>query len=229
MITALFDTNCRKLEQQLRSALVPFVAKSDYSVVWKEYEKQAIKEFESAVRTVVPPATPLEFDEGEVGKDKNRLADVAVRSGNERILISVKACRSDKDPANDLGTLRQYEEKKASYSASFDIWVKYDDSVLPPKVRGVYFDRSYRFVGQMSRPYGGGVSYRKKDGNMRPKSWGMFDDGICFWNTLEEFEAGIVRSKSFRANSIVCEHLEDMTEADKRALLEKLKRYFGIA
>jgi hypothetical protein len=125
-----------------------------------------------------------------------------------------------------LGTIRQYPEKKAQYSACYDIWVKYDDSKRPIQVQGIYFDRSFRFVGRMSAAYGAGVSYRKKDGNMRPKGWDMFDAGTCYWNTLEEFEAGIALSKSFRANSIVCEHLENMTEADKLILFRKLKKCF---
>ena len=34
-----------------------------------------------------------------------------------------------------------------------------------------------------------GVKYRKKDGNMRPKPWSMFDSGKAYWKSEDEFEA----------------------------------------
>ena len=64
---------------------------------------------------------------------------------------------------------------------------------------------------------------------MRPKPWKMFDDGTNYWNTVEEFEAGIARSRSFRANSLVREHLEDMTGSDRRALYQELKKRLDSA
>jgi hypothetical protein len=225
MIVSYLDEHCLEIEAEIRQALSTFEAKADYSVVWKEYEKQAIKEFISVIEKL-RIATGIEFVEGEAGSDKNRLADLLVCNGIEKVLISIKASRSNKDSANDLGTIRQYAEKKALYTACYDIWIKYDDSVKPIQVKGVYFDRSFKFVGKMSRDYGSGVSYRKKDGNMRPKKWGMFDSRTCYWNTIEEFEAGIAMSRSFRANSIVLEHIEDMTLNDKHNLFSALKETF---
>lgn len=225
MVINYLDTHRVEIEQNIRQSMLKFVAQADYSVVWKEYEKQVIKEFIAIVKAL-PITIKIDFVEGEAGSDKNRLADLLVRSENEKILISVKASRSNKDSANDLGTLRQYPEKKAAYSACYDIWIKYDDSNKPIEVKGVYFDRSYKFVGRMSKAYGEGVSYRKKDGNMRPKSWEMFDNGTSYWNTLDEFELGIARSRSFRANSLVQQHLEDMTDEDGLALYQELKKRF---
>ncbi|HNQ72338.1 MAG TPA: hypothetical protein PKN95_01880 [Verrucomicrobiota bacterium] len=227
-LSIYLDTHRAEIERSLREAMRSFVTPADYSVVWKAYEKQVIQEFIAVIKGFQMDIK-MDFVEGEEGSDKNRLADLLVQSRDEQVLISIKACRGNKKPANDLGTIRQYPEKKAHYSACYDIWVKYDDSKKPIQVQGIYFDRSYKFVGRMSVDYGGGVSYRKKDGNMRPKAWKMFDDGTSYWNTLAEFEAGIARSRSFRANSIVCEHLEDMTEADKKALLKKLNQHFGCA
>jgi hypothetical protein len=70
--------------------MLKFVAQADYSVVWKEYEKQVIKEFIAIVKAL-PITIKIDFVEGEAGSDKNRLADLLVRSENEKILISVKA------------------------------------------------------------------------------------------------------------------------------------------
>lgn len=227
-LSIYLDAHRAEIERRLREAMLSFVAQADYSVVWKEYEKQVIREFIAVIKAL-QMAIKIDFVEGEEGSDKNRVADLLVQSQGERVLLSIKACRGNRNSANDLGTIRQYPEKKAQYSACYDIWVKYDDSKKPIQVQGIYFDRSYKFVGRMSVAYGAGVAYRKKDGNMRPKPWDMFDAGTCFWNTLEEFDAGVARSRSFRANSIVCEHLEDMTEADQLILFQKLKRRFGAA
>ena len=68
----------------------------------------------------------------------------------------------------------------------------------------VFFDRTWRFVGKSSLV--DGVKYRKKDGNMRPKSWALFDSGKALWKAEEEFEAAVKRAETFRANELVKEY-----------------------
>lgn len=116
MVIAYLDTHRAEIEATMREAMLKFVAQADYSVVWKEYEKQVIKEFIVLVKAL-PIAVKLNFVEGDEGSDKNRVADLLVRNADEGILISIKASRGNKNSANDLGTLRQYPEKKAAYSA----------------------------------------------------------------------------------------------------------------
>ena len=72
-----------------------------------------------------------------------------------------------------------------------------------------------------------GVKYRKKDGNLRPKPWAMFDSGETFWKTETEFEAAVNRAETFRANELVKEHLQHLSEADQRLLYERLRVKFG--
>ena len=226
MILEYLDANSIRIQARLKEQILPFVAHSDYSVVWKEYEDAAVQAMKSILKSQFPQLGERNFSSGETGKSKNRLADLLVVHEAERILISVKACRSLGNPANDLGTFNQYPTKERTYSSIFDIWVRYDDTRLPPKVTGVYFDRSFKFVGTMTREYGGGVAYRKKDGNMRPKPWGMFDNGTSYWNTVSEFKLGMKASIIFRAQSLVKQHLEHMSEEDQRALYEVLKVKF---
>ena len=88
----------------------------------------------------------------------------------------------------------------------------------------MFFDRTYRFVGKSTLV--DGVKYRKKDGNMRPKSWAMFDSGKSFWKTEGEFEAGVTKSETFRANELVKEHLSELSEEDQRVLHERLHEKF---
>lgn len=225
MILEYLDKNQAAIQKELFEKIKSFVAQSDYSVVWKEYEDKAIVEMVRILNTKFSELSEEIFERGEVGKSKNRLADLLVRHKNEKILISVKACRASQNPANDLGTFRQYPTKRKNYSAIFDIWVRYEDSTLPPKVTGVFFDRSFKFVGKMTIVEG--VSYRKKDGNMRPKPWSMFDNGTSYWNTLEEFEAGFQASLKFRASSLVKEHLKNMSDDDKQSIYDSLKEEYG--
>jgi hypothetical protein len=227
MILEYLDGSRADIEAKLFKQLKPFVAVKDYTTIWKDYEDRAIIEMIKIIRSEFSELTKKNFAIGKPGKSKNRVEDLFVIYKDEAILIAVKACRASGRTANDLGTFRQYPSKKAKYTGIFDIWIRYDDSNLPPKVTGVFFDRSFKFAGRMSEKFGGGVSYRKKDGNMRPKSWAMFDDGTCHWNTLQEFETGMKKSIIFRANALVEQHLATMSEDDQRALYESLRAKFG--
>lgn len=198
---------------------------TSYTTVWRNYEEAAIAAFIEILRERIPTLTDDNFKSGEEGSEKNRVADLAIECEEGNTLISVKTANSAKNPENDLGTFRQYAGKKATYPDSFDIWIRwaFDDGRFDAD--GVFFDRSYNFVGKMKIV--DGVKYRKKDGNMRPKSWAMFDANETYWEDLEDFEAAMIRSMRFRANSLVQEHLESMTEDDQRVLYRALHQRFG--
>jgi hypothetical protein len=87
------------------------------------------------------------------------------------------------------------------------VFGRYADSGSAIKVERVFFDRTYRFIGKTTLVEGG-VKYRKKDGNMRPKPWSMFESGKAYWNSEEEFEAAVKRSAKFRAKALVSEYEE---------------------
>jgi hypothetical protein len=97
------------------------------------------------------------------------------RCGTNTIEISIKAARNSGQPENDLGTFRDHENRKKLFAAAFTVWVRYEDKAVTLRAERVFFDRTWRFVGKSSLV--DGVKYRKKDGNMRPKSWAMFDSG----------------------------------------------------
>ncbi len=226
MILEYLDSNSSTIQTKLREQLLPLAVHSDYLKAWKDYEDAATQAIKSILKSQFPQLGECSFSTGETGKSKNRMADLLVVHEAERILISVKACRSSKNPANDLGTFSQYPMKERTHSGIFDIWVRYDDARSPLKVTGVFFDRSFKFVGMMTKNYGGGVAYRKKTGYMRPKKWKKFDDGTSHWNTLSEFKVGMEASIIFRAQALVEQHLKDMSEYGQRALYEVLKAKF---
>jgi hypothetical protein len=196
-----------------------------YTTVWRAYEDVAITALEKILPKHIPELTGKNFDAGKTGREKNRLADFAIVCGTNVVEISIKAARRSANPENDLGTFREHPARKKLFTESFTLWVRYDDSSPPIKCDRVFFDRSWRFVGKASLV--DGVKYRKKDGNMRPKPWAMFESGAAFWKSEAEFEAAVRRSEIYRANELIKQHLQDMSDDDQRLLYERLKEKYG--
>jgi hypothetical protein len=198
---------------------------SSYTTVWRAYEDGAIEALEKVLPKHIPELTGKNFDAGKTGSEKNRLADLAIVVGTNQIEVSIKAARSSGQPENDLGTFHEHPSRKKLFAASFTLWVRYADASGKITCDRVFFNETWRFVGKSSLV--DGVKYRKKDGNMRPKPWVMFDSGAAFWKTEDEFEAAVKRAETFRANELIQEHLQDLDEEDQRLLYEKLKEKFG--
>jgi len=192
-----------------------------YTTVWRQYEDAAIVALENILPRHIPKLTKTNFDSGTTGREKNRLADLAIVIGAETIEISIKAARKAGNPENDMGTFRDHPNRKKLFAASFTVWVRYEDDGKEIKCDRAFFDRTWRFVGKSSLV--DGVKYRKKDGNMRPKSWAMFDSGESLWKSESDFEAAMKRSELYRANELIKEYLDDLSESDQRLLYEKLK------
>jgi hypothetical protein len=197
---------------------------TSYTTVWRAYEDAAIAALEKVLPQHIPKLTAKNFDAGQTGREKNRLADLALVCGTNLIEVSIKASRSAANPENDMGTFHEHPERKKIFAASFTLWVRYADDGKEIKCDRAFFDTTWRFVGQSSLV--DGVKYRKKDGNMRPKPWTMFDSGAAFWKTEIEFEAAVKRAETFRANEIVTEHLRELDEPDQRLLYQNLKEKF---
>lgn len=223
-ITEILDSSKKEICEAVSTALKKVQVKSSYTTVWRDFEELAIEVICQFLKNRIPELTDDNFDYGSTGSEKNRLADLEIKDETGSVFVSIKAARLGKNPQNDLGTLRQYPSKKKLYLASFELWVRYSDTD-GIAVDRVFFDRAYRFVGK-SNLAKGGVIYRKKDGNMRPKSWQMFDSGNTCWETPEDFERAVEISRIYRANALVEEHLSDMNEQDQRALYAILKKKF---
>lgn len=195
-----------------------------YTTVWRQFEDAVIVALEEILPRHIPELTATNFDSGASGREKNRLADLAIVVGGETIEISIKAARRSGNPENDMGTFRDHPNRKKLFVAAFTLWVRYDDSAKEIRCDRVFFDKTWRFVGKSTLV--DGVKYRKKDGNLRPKSWTMFDSGEAFWKSEADFEAAVKRSELFRANELIKEYLGDLSESDQRLLYEKLKPKF---
>ena len=70
MILEYLDSSRIAIESTLRKQLGPFVAKSDYSVIWKEYEDKAISEMIKILSAKFPQLQKIDFASGNPGKFK---------------------------------------------------------------------------------------------------------------------------------------------------------------
>jgi hypothetical protein len=219
-LEALRTNIAAELTQRLSTNAVP----GSYTTVWRQFEDMVVVGLREILPRHIPELTAKHFDAGESGREKNRLADFAIVCGTNTIEISIKSARNTGQPENDLGTFRDYENRQRQFVASFAVFVRYADHGETLQAERVFFDRSWRFVGKSALV--DGVKYRKKDGNMRPKSWRMFDSGAAFWETEADFEAAVKRAEIFRANELVKEYLDDLSEEDQRLLHERLHEKF---
>lgn len=219
-LDSLNDTIAAELTARLSTNVV----RGSYTTVWREFEDKAIDVLKDILPRHIPELSANNFDGGQSGREKNRLADFAIICGTNTIEVSIKASRNSGQPENDMGTFRDHENRKRLFAASFTVWVRYEDKAGAMRADRVFFDRTWRFVGKSTLV--DGVKYRKKDGNMRPKSWAMFDSGKSPWASEEEFESAVKQSESFRANELVKEYLGGLSEEDQRVLHDRLHEKF---
>lgn len=198
---------------------------TSYTTVWRAYEDAVVAALSRILPKHIPELSATNFDAGQTGREKNRPADFAIRCGTNVIEVSIKAARRSANPENDMGTFREHPQRRRAFTDSFTLWVRYDDAGPEIKCDRAFFDRTWRLVGKSTLV--DGVKYRKKDGNMRPKPWAMFDSGQALWSSEEDFEAAVKRAEIFRANELIQEHLQDLSEADQRLLYQRLQEKFG--
>lgn len=225
-VAAKLDSFKGAIAAEVTARLSTNSVRGSYTTVWRQFEDAAIDALEIILPRQLPELTFKDFDGGraQTGREKNRLADFAIRCGTNVIEISIKAARNSGQPENDLGTFRDHPNRQRLFAASFTLWVRYEDAGGVLRAERVFFDRTWRFVGKSTLV--DGVKYRKKDGNMRPKPWAMFDAGKAYWPSEAEFERAVKRSETYRANELVKEYLTDLSEDDQRVLHERLKEKF---
>jgi len=221
---ARLDTTKKTIGAEVSARLATNRLAGSYTTAWRPFEDAAIDALCAILPRHVAGLSQTNFDRGQPGREKNRPADLAVLCPDGTIEISIKSARASANPENDLGTFRDHPHRKRLFAASFTLWVRYDDTGGVLRCDRVFFDRSWRFVGKSSLV--DGVKYRKKDGNMRPKPWAMFDSDETFWPSETEFEAAVKRAELHRAQELIREYLRTLSDSDQRLLYEELRRKF---
>lgn len=223
-VVVKLDSLKGQIALELTARLSTNSVRGSYTTVWRQFEDAAIEALAVVLPKHIADLSEKNFDRGTTGREKNRLADFAILCGTNTIEISIKAARAGENPENDMGTFREHPNREGLFAASFTLWVRYQDNGEVLKAERVFFDRTWRFVGKSTLV--DGVKYRKKDGNMRPKPWTMFDSGKAYWSSEEEFELAVKRSETYRANELVKEYLTDLSEDDQKLLHDRLHEKF---
>ncbi len=226
-VAAKLDTLRDTIAEEMTACLSTNSIRGSYTTVWRQFEDAAIDALCVVLPKHIVGLRQENFDRGATGREKNRLADFAIRCGTNVIEISIKAARGSENPENDMGTFRDHPNREKLFTAAFTLWVRYEDNGGTLRAERVFFDRTWRFVGKSTLV--DGVKYRKKDGNMRPKPWTMFDSGKAYWQSEEEFERAVKRSETYRANEMVKEYLTDLSEEDQKLLHDRLHEKFDSA
>lgn len=223
-VAAELDSLKNTIAAEVTARLSTNLVHGSYTTVWRQFEDAAIDALCEILPKNIAGLNAKHFDRGTTGREKNRLADLAIVCGTNVIEVSIKAAQRTGNPENDMGTFRDHPNRERQFSAAFTLWVRYESAGENLRAERAFFDRTWRFVGKSSLV--DGVKYRKKDGNMRPKPWTMFDSGQAYWKSEEEFEAAVKRAETYRANELVKEYLTDLSEDDQRVLHKRLKEKF---
>jgi hypothetical protein len=213
----------RPIEGAVSKAFADYQPGGSYTTIWKKFQDKGVKALINVLSRRLRISRRC-FDSGKEGSQKNRLADINVKALREHINLSIKTANASKSPQNDLGTIRNHPFRRKTFTGEFELWMKLRRVRGKWKTEGIYFEESFKFVGKSKAS--GGVKYRKKDGNMRPKPWRMFTTGESIWKSLAEFEKAVAVSKCYRANSIVKEHLGDLRKQDRRTVYDRLLKEF---
>lgn len=157
-------------------------------------------------------------------KNKNDFPDLELTIDGKKYAFEHKAGEVGNN-ANDLGTLNAYPSKILKYDDNiYCVYVKYSKATGNSGiiVNDVYFDKIYKFIGKRASA-DGVLKYRKKDGNLRPKSWNDFRNNKVYFNTLAEFNSAIKKTIVFRAEQLVLQHIESMDVNSLQSILDLIK------
>jgi len=159
-------------------------------------------------------------------KDKNEFPDLTIRT-NPPLALEAKAGNRSrfvngvwkpcKNSANDLGTLNTFEEKLKKFNGNdiFYIFIEYNFTDKEKKIVDVKIDNFYKFVGLNKA---GLLSYREKDGNLRPKDF----DKPPLVNSMEQFVKLFPMTKKYRSSRIAQKHLQGLSKKELSELFDKL-------
>lgn len=161
-------------------------------------------------------------------KDKNEFPDLTIfskpiialeaKSGN-RSKLEKGIWKSCKNSANDLGTLNSWESKLKKFNDNniFYIFIEYNFTDKIKEIVDIKIEPFYKFIGLNRINL---LSYREKDGNLRPKDF----DAKSPVKSLKQFLLLFPKTKKYRASRIVEKHLKDL---DKKDVEEILKRHLS--
>jgi hypothetical protein len=160
-------------------------------------------------------------------KDKNEFPDLTIlsepilaleaKSGN-RSKLQKGVWKSCKNSANDMGTINSWGDKIKKFGGEniYYVFIEYNFTDCVKEIVDVKIEPFYKFIGINSDDL---LSYREKDGNLRPKD---FDEESPI-GSLEDFETLFPKTKIYRAKRLVSKHLKDLNDDEVNEILKSRK------
>lgn len=161
-------------------------------------------------------------------KDKNEFPDLTIltepilaleaKSGN-RSKLQKGVWKSCKNSANDMGTINSWEEKINKFGGEniYYVFIEYNFTNSIQEIIDVKIEPFYKFIGLNKDDL---LSYREKDGNLRPKDF----DEVSPINSFDEFINLFPKTKIYRAKRLVSKHLKDLNDEEVEEILNSRKK-----
>lgn len=165
--------------------------------------------------------------EAKPAKNKNAFPDLMLTINKNNYAFEYKAGISHTNPENDMGTLNAYKDKISKFGDNiYCIFIKYEINPVTEKIQidDIYFDKIYRFIGNSSKNKNM-LKHRKKDGNLRPKSWKDFSNNKVYFKSLNDFERAMKVTQIYRSEQIIYEHLKKLDKPTLKRVRQKLENY----
>ena len=132
---------------------------------------------------------------------------------NDKKRVWVKCNNSN----NDLGTLESWPGKILKFAGEniYFLFIEYDFTPGHQEIIDIKIDHFYKFVGLNEDGF---LSYREKDGNLRPKN---FDEPAPL-ATFEQFRVLFQPTVIYRAKKLIEKHIASVPDAERNEFLGSL-------
>ncbi len=144
-----------------------------------------------------------------VAKDKNEFPDFRYKYDTA---IEIKSSIYGENPANDMGTLNSWKDKMNKFDNIFVIFIFYEKEKKNNRIAEIFYDKVWNFIG-INRD--GFLSYREKDGNLRPKKFSDMKDNVCYVEDKNDFIKKIDETIVYRSKRIINKHLKLIERIEK--------------
>jgi hypothetical protein len=209
-------------DSMIHKSVIAFLHRKTISV---RKTRNALKRLAVAKTTITKKSKLLAYRQA---KNKNKFPDltllrrhdiaIEIKAGNrsafdEKKKVWVKCHNSN----NDLGTLESWPSKILEFGGEniYFLFLEYDFTSGHKKIIDIKIDHFYRFVGLNEDGF---LSYREKDGNLRPKN---FDEPAPL-DSFEDFQALFQPTVIYRAKRIIQKHIDSIPDAERNDFLSSL-------
>jgi len=186
------------IEEHLTDVIVKVLTESGFIKSSDDYSVSPNKNYFPDFELKTTPPLAIEFKSGNKSQYRNGK------------WVTVK------NSENDMGTLNEWPKKIGKFGGDniYYIFVIYDFNDATKEVLSVQVAPFYQFIGLNSGKF---LKYREKDGNLRPKNFGI-EPPI---KTLEQFEELFNKTIVYRSKRIIKRHrliIKRATEISKKEL-----------